>query len=354
MNPRVKVSSAAQPFLNSNVVCKPLTEQFLNLGFSIEDDVQNSDYLISLNHNQQLYNEFRRAGGKKERAALIRLEPQAVYPAQHRFRVENLYGVIITPGSLISDSMPRIPWPYYFNQNPLQPETETSDLKMVISNALSEGVFDFAKWMERPITLSLIASNKVSSIRENNYKLRRKIAFQMPKGGLSVYGGLWNENFLTKIRHRAGVVKFALDSKLIPNLSEVYGNLFRKYVNSVGPIIDKHEVVRKSKFSLIIENDNNYISEKIIDAFVGGSIPIFFGGDFEKIGIPPRLVLSNFTNAREISKFIAQVSDEDVRAYLEGVVEWLQSDLFLNRWEGDLVFATIADEIAQYFRNAVK
>jgi hypothetical protein len=354
VNPGVKVSSAAQPFLNSDVVCKPLTEQFLTLGFSIEDDVQNSDYLISLNHNQQLYNEFRRAGGKKERAALIRLEPQAVYPAQHRFRVENLYGVIITPGSLISDSMPRIPWPYYFNQNPLQPETETSDLKMVISNALSEGVFDFAKWMERPITLSLIASNKVSSIRENNYKLRRKIAFQMPKGTLSVYGGLWNDDFLSKIRHRAGVVKFALDSKLFPNLSEVYGNFFRKYVNSVGPIIDKHEVVRKSKFSLIIENDNNYVSEKIIDAFLGGSIPIFFGGDFEKIGIPSKLVLSNFTNARDISQFIAQVSDEDVRAYLEGVVEWLQSDLFLNRWEGDLVFATIADEIAQYFRNAVK
>ena len=141
---------------------------------------------------------------------------------------------------------------------------------------------------------------------------------------------------------------------MFPNLSEVYGNFFRKYVNSVGPILDKHEVVRKSKFSLIIENDNNYVSEKLIDSFLGGSIPIFFGGDFEKIGIPSKLVFSNFTNARDISEFIAQVSDKDVRAYLEGVVEWLQSDLFLNRWEGDLVFATIADEIAQYFRNAVK
>jgi hypothetical protein len=354
VNPGVKISSATQPFLNSEAVCKPLTEQLLSLGFKIENSVRNSDFLISLNHNQDLYSEFRRAGGKKERAALIRLEPEAVYPAQHRSRVENLYGVIITPGSLIGDSTPRIPWPYYFNQNPLQPETDTLDLKMVISNALSEGVFDFAKWMERPITLSLIASNKVSSIRENNYKLRRKIAFQIPKGGLSVYGGLWNENFLTKIRHRAGVVKFALNSKLFPNLLEVYGNFFRKYVNSVGSVTDKHEVVKMSKFSLIIENDNNYISEKLIDAFLGGSIPIFFGGDFEKIGIPPKLVFSNFTNARDISNIIAQVSDKDVRAYQEGVVEWLQSDLFLNQWEGDLVFATIADEITKYFRNAVK
>ncbi len=354
MNPGVKISSATQAFLNSDAVCKPLTDRLLSLGFKIENNVRNSFFFISFNHNQDLYNEFIRTGGTKDRAALIRLEPEAVYPAQHRYRIENLYGVTITPGSLIGDSMPRIPWPYYFNQNPLQPETDTLDLRMVISNALSEGVFDFAKWMKRPITLSLIASNKVSSIRENNYKLRRKIAFQMPKEELSVYGGLWNENFLTKIRHRAGVIKFALESRIFPSLSEVYGNFFRKYDNSVGSITDKHEVVKKSKFSLIIENDNNYISEKLIDAFLGGSIPIFIGGDFEKIGIPSKLVFSNFTNARDISTIIAQVSDNDVRAYQEGVVEWLHSDLFLNHWEGDLVFATIADEIAKYFRNAVK
>ena len=104
----------------------------------------------------------------------------------------------------------------------------------------------------------------------------------------------------------------------------------------------------------IIENDNNYVSEKLIDAFLGGSIPIFFGGDFERMGIPSKLVFTNFRDAQDISNFIGEVSDKDVRAYQEGVVEWLQSDLFLNRWEGDQVFATIADEIAQYFRNAVK
>ena len=354
MNYRVKISSAAQPFLISDEICKPLTEQLLTLGFTIENDVRNSDFLISFNHNQDLYNEFRRSGGQKESAALIRLEPEAVYPAQHRSRIENLYGVIITPGSLIGDSTRRIPWPYYFNQNPLQPETNTLNLKNVISNALNEGVFDFPQWMERPVTLSLIASNKVSSIKANNYKLRRKIAFQMPKGELSVYGGLWNESFMTKTKHRAGVAKFALDSKLFPNLLEIYGNFFRNYMNSVGPIIDKHDVVKKSKFSLIIENDNNYVSEKLIDAFLGGSIPIFFGGDFERMGIPSKLVFTNFRDAQDISNFIGEVSDKDVRAYQEGVVEWLQSDLFLNRWEGDQVFATIADEIAQYFRNAVK
>ena len=353
MIPRVKVCSAAQPHLNSDKVCPPLSEQLSDLGFALEDDVGRSEYLVSLDHDQAQYDAFRSFGGLKENAALIRLEPQAVYPAQHRAMIEDLYGIILTPGSQPLNSSLIVPWPYYYNQNPLKPQRNTLELKIVVSEALQNRIFDFTEWLDRPITLSLIASNKVSAIRANNYKLRRKIAYALPKEKLSVYGGLWNSNFQSRFKHRAGVFRFAIQSKIFPDLLEIYGNFFRKYVTAVGTIPDKHEVIRKSKFSLVIENDNNYVSEKLIDAFLGGSIPIFFGGDFRAIGIPPEMVFSDFSNPQEILDFIDGFSEKAVNEYQDNVVKWLQSDSFLMLWDGDRVFATIADEIAQHFRKVV-
>jgi hypothetical protein len=351
--PRVKVCSAAQPHLSSDEVCPPLSGQLSDLGFALEEDIRKSEYLVSFDHNQAQYDAFKRFGGVKENAVLIRLEPQAVYPAQHREMIENLYGFILTPGSLPHNGALMIPWPYYYNQNPLKPQRNTLELKILVYEALENGIFNFSEWADRPLTLSLIASNKVSSIRANNYRLRRRIAYALPREKLSVYGGLWNSSILSRFKHRAGVFSFSIRSRVFPNLLEIYGNFFRKYVTTVGIIPDKHEVIRKSKFSLVIENDNNYVSEKLIDTFLGGSIPIYFGGNFEATGIPPELVFSSFSNPQEILDFIDKFSEKAVREYQGNVVKWLQSDSFLMLWDGDRVFATIADEIARHFRKAV-
>ena len=55
---------------------------------------------------------------------------------------------------------------------------------------------------------------------------------------------------------------------------------------------------------IVIENDDNYVSEKLIDAFLGSSVPIYFGGDLEISRIPSHLVFSNFKNSEEILDFI--------------------------------------------------
>ena len=52
-----------------------------------------------------------------------------------------------------------------------------------------------------------------------------------------------------------------------------------KYNNNVGKIKNKILFLKKYKFSIAMENSelDGYISEKIIDSFISGTIPIYYG-----------------------------------------------------------------------------
>lgn len=352
MNVIVKVFSTANPSLISKNVCPPLTDQILKYGFQLHDEASEAQFLICLNHNKKIYSEFRKNGGKPENAALVRLEPAAVFPSQYKSKTEKLYGKIITPGSVDGISETFVPWPYFFNQNPLVPDEQHIELKFVTSTIIKDVKFDIENWKSREILLSLIASNKVSPIRGNNYRIRRRFAHELPPHVLSIYGGLWRANLKQRLIHRMGVLNFAIKSGIFPNFGEVYGNLLRRYPTAVGMVRNKHDVVRQSKFSLVIENDNHYVSEKLIDALLGGSIPIYLGGDFTKVGIPKEAVVSDLANTKDILDFLNASKDLDADAYLSAAKEWLTSPSFHSEWSGNSVFARIGDEIATYFRNS--
>ena len=54
----------------------------------------------------------------------------------------------------------------------------------------------------------------------------------------------------------------------------------RKKLNNIGrQIINKREFLSSYKFSIAMENSegDGYISEKIVDAFLAGTIPIYYG-----------------------------------------------------------------------------
>ena len=339
----VKIRNTAMPNALSSEVCPPLSNRLIELGYYLVEDSVSADVLICINHDPMVYKAFCDAGGKPANTFLIRLEPFAVFPAQYKIEIEALYGKVFTPGGLRQVDDNQLQWPYYFNQNPLKPEKHSPDLESLLIGASKAGTFEFEKWIQRPITISLIASNKVSPTSRNNYKIRRQLASSMPAETLQIYGDLWDSNLMPKLAHRAKVAFSTLKSGNGLNLLEIYGGLHKKFPGSVGKVNDKHEIIRKSKFSLVVENDDNYVSEKLIDALIGGSIPVYIGGDVTQIGIPAQLIQSNLKKEEAILHFIKTFSDEDANQKLRAIQAWLLSNSFLNSWSGNKVFTEIAD-----------
>ena len=63
-----------------------------------------------------------------------------------------------------------------------------------------------------------------------------------------------------------------------------------KYKNNVGKINDKILFLSSYKFSIAMENTegDGYISEKIIDSFLSGTIPIYYGSYMVEEFINPK------------------------------------------------------------------
>ena len=76
-----------------------------------------------------------------------------------------------------------------------------------------------------------------------------------------------------------------------------YGGVWRNNVG--GPVSDKFEFLNNYKFNICCENSQRdvYITEKILDAYLGNTIPIYAGGNAETIFNPDSFI--NLNNKSE-------------------------------------------------------
>jgi hypothetical protein len=99
--------------------------------------------------------------------------------------------------------------------------------------------------------------------------------------------------------------------------------------NRMNDDVDIYEFYKRFNFALIVENCNaeNYVSEKIYDAFIAGCIPIYYGNicDISKIPKDMYIDMKDFKNFEEVRDFIEKLSESDIIKYYENINEKLES-----------------------------
>ena len=332
----------------------PQLSNFFNENGWQEVKIEEAQIYIGINHNPRSYKIFRAAGGQIKNSILMRLEPPAVLPSQFKRRVEKLYGLVITPGatSTRAESQVIFRWPYVYSANPASPKVGEPTLASILSQADFYDRFDLDVWEHKKSTAVLIAANKVSPTSDSNYGTRRSLAHVLSLKVLEIYGPLWNESIGRKLRHRLGVFKNALANRTFPNLFSVYGNLFTKYTNVQGVVDDKHLVNSLFKYSLVVENSNSYVSEKLIDAMISGSIPLYIGPDLELTGFPKGIAveITGWTE-KQISELIDNMSLDQASEILVRIKEFLQSEVFIDGWDSNKVYSDIGRYILSHVGN---
>ena len=306
-----------------------------------------SKYLICINHNSKIYTEFIRSGGKPENAAIIFLEPYAVYPAQYSQKNLQKYAILHAPGNpSFKDCYGRfIPWPYQAMANPCKPYNESDPINRRIKENDQLGLFDYDEWVKRENFLTLINTNKVSAVKNENYRIRRAYAHILPSNLLKLYGDLWVSPICRQVNHRLQVLLFNLKSGFLPNLFSIYGNLHWRYESAKGPLVDKQISLQSFKFSIVIENDSSYISEKMIDVMINGCIPIYYGPkDIDSI-IPRGTYLELPSSPLEIVPMLQKLSSSEVQDLLISIKQFVTSQEFTQKWNSTNVFSQLANSI---------
>lgn len=342
--PRIGFAGTADLDKRGKEVAPELASGLEDLGYEIADDL-NCQVLININHNWRSISEFaQRNPSERSVRVLLRVEPESVYPKQYERNIEAGYDLILTPGSTTGFGEEFLRWPYAYHQNPSKPTSNITALEKVISNNLEAGVYSYANWKSRPIEFSMVAANKISPNGTGNYELRRKFGDYDFSNRFKVYGGLWKSTFEQTLRYRLSVLKFALQSKSEFRIRSFTSGLAKSFKNVVGTIDDKHSVIMRSKFSVVIENSDHYVSEKLLDALVGGSIPIYYGPNLSRSGIPEDLVIRCDRERPELLRILDEASPEEIEVRINRILLFLQSAEF-TLWEANRVHKEICARI---------
>lgn len=112
-----------------------------------------------------------------------------------------------------------------------------------------------------------------------------------------------------------------------------------------GRVDSKFSALRDYQFSICYENGKGiegYITEKIIDCFVSGNIPIYWGPNNIESHIPSNTFIDRrkFSSHEELYTHIRDMSLDMIQEYQKNIIEFLQSDKghkFSNEYFVDVV-----------------
>jgi hypothetical protein len=323
-------------------------ETLVDYGFSWSGDRLDADFLISINHNSGSYANYIRAGHRRENCILVQTEPEAVYPSQYTRNVENLYGLVFSPGRLGHPNF--IHQFYEFQETPGGPSFAKLSTRERVWQSIQSGNFDPNRWSARGIPLAMIASNKFSPLKNNGYNLRRQVASAIPNDKITIYGQNWNDNFIERLNAYLRMYIFNLRNKYLPQL-----NLFqlKSYVgqNIGGEIELKSKILPSIKFLLIIENSLNVFTEKFFDALLMGVIPIYVGPNLDIIGIPQSTYLRVDSNVYAIRDLFEELDEINYFEYLEEIQKFVSSDFFFNTWCDRAPYQKMTQIIQRYINS---
>jgi hypothetical protein len=164
-------------------------------------------------------------------------------------------------------------------------------------------------WDIRKSKWCIIQSNRWSFHDGELYSIRR-IAVSKFSTNLDLYGRGWNLGILQDLRNflkallRPAHVSLRKIS-LIHQIGRVHEN-FR------GEVVDKVQTQAEYKYALVIENNSEYVSEKLIDALLAGCITVYVGPPLEKFKLNENMVVRADANLESIAAAMKSVENNQM------------------------------------------
>jgi len=286
---------------------------------------QNIDALICHGYSENAISEANKSKVPKNRMILVLWEPPIIQPKLHADEYLSNFGFIYAPSKEWAKKYNAI----YFNW-------PVADMK-------SE--FKISSFKTRKKNAVIIQGNKVNFFKGENYSLRRTVLFKSLKlkYPIMLYGSDWEKfpiiqivkafiNFLIDMKH--GVSWRAL------NYTKT------KYPYYKGFSKNKFSILEKYKISIVIENHNSYVSEKIFDSLNSNCITIYVGPNLVDYGLNKNIAIQSDPSSKSIFdtlEKIMQLSDREVLEVLKTQRYYLQK--VMKNWNNETVLANLAKDI---------
>lgn len=205
-------------------------------------------------------------------------------------------------------------------------------------------------WDSRINRFCIIQGNRWGAAAHSFYDFRREVLTEFGSE-IDLYGYGWNSGFLSD---SLNLVKSAVRQRKLPhNPILKLKELGKTYKNYQGVALNKREVYKRYKLSIVIENSEEYVSEKLVDAILSGTVPIYIGADLEKFDFPKDIAFSTLpriSDLRELMNYVKVNPIELEKKIISGQT-FLNSEKF-NQMKNEKVLTSLAGEIMDSFQSA--
>jgi hypothetical protein len=254
---------------------------------------------------------------------LVIFEPKSVNPSQHTRRIRNKYGsiVIISESHRMSES--DILWDYGVLPTPEIVE------KTISRNGARTG--------NREFEIGLINENKFSTNIDEAYTLRQRLIEKLAKSEhqVAVAGANWEKGFIWYTAKQAFAALIQLRGGHVPRISKIrfpFSRADRRRIAFLGRVDTQVGFLSRCSYSLVIENEATYVTEKLFNALVAGSLPLYIGPDLRKYGIPERVATNIDKPYIKSIDAALRTSVADQNRWEQNIYEWLRLPVTQERW----------------------
>ncbi len=133
---------------------------------------------------------------------------------------------------------------------------------------------------------------------------------------------------------------------------------YKPFPSFRGTVSAKSEVMRRSKFSYCYENTigpDNYITEKIFDGFLSGSVPVYWGAENVQEYIPENCFIDRrkFIDTAAVHHFLSSISADNYAEYQLNIAQFLQGDS-ARKFSSEYFVSVIVEHVSSAALNKLK
>lgn len=197
---------------------------------------------------------------------------------------------------------------------------------------------------------TLISANKRSAIKGSLYSLRRAVVHQARESNynLGLFGVGWSSNRgLQTIDGIRSAVKACRYWEL-PDLSESLS--FAQPQQSMGFQVNKYACLAAAPTTVVVENSATYVSEKLFDALITKTVPVYVGPQLERFGVPEDLVFRCEPTASDILSRLKSISPGDISQKAHAIDLWTSGSDF-RAMESGKVLHSLGARVAAALRS---
>lgn len=282
------------------------------------------DKVLFFNFDEALYGKCIEADLKKENLVLFAFEPRTVIPEQYRPETWQRFGKVFTflDDKIDDKSIFKARYP------------QAQDLK------LTKPGFGKRKF------LTLINGNKYSYVPNELYSRRREaIRYFEKRPDFDLFGFGWEKG--NKNIGKKGIVEALKYSRLVRLIKDVADS--SAYEAYRGSIDNKYKTLGQYKFCLCFENEEKvlgYITEKIFDCLVCGTVPIYLGAENITDYVPEECFIDmrGYKNFSELERRLDSITESEFTSYQKAATKFLNSDRF-KYWLPEKVFGDFVRDL---------